>query len=121
MPEQCFGGLVRGVTGSFQARVFFGILADLLLICSCCVWVCAAQVKSFKQGKTALRGAVAMAVRNATMADAAAGGASGGAAGGDKAGADAKGAATSGPMTRNARWGRGGELGWEGQHAGWLG
>jgi hypothetical protein len=71
----------------------------------CTVLLCVLQVKSFKQGKTALRGAVAMAVRNATNADAAAAAAGGGGAGGDKAGGDAKGAATSGPMTRNARCG----------------
>lgn len=63
------------------------------------------QIKSFKQGKTALRGAVAMAVRNANNADAAAGGGGAGAGEGD-AGADAKAAAAPlGPMTRNARRG----------------
>ncbi len=62
------------------------------------------QVKSFKQGKFALRGAVAMAVRNANNPDGAA--AAAGGAGGADAGGDAKGAAApSGPMTRNARRG----------------
>jgi hypothetical protein len=66
------------------------------------------QVTSFKKGKTALRGAVASAVKNAGAADAAgAAGASGGAKASGKAdaGKDAADAAPSGPMTRGARRG----------------
>lgn len=72
--------------------------------------LCAMQVKSFKQGKFALRGAVAMAVRNANNPDGAAAAAAGGGGaagtGGADAAGDAKGAsAPSGPMTRNAKRG----------------
>lgn len=66
------------------------------------------QVKSFKQGKTSLRGAVAVAVRNANneAAAAASGGAAAGAGGGDAGKAAGGAGAIQGPVTRATRRGR---------------
>lgn len=80
----------------------------MLVFAHSCAAPCNLQVKSFKQGKTNLRGAVAVAVRNANNNDAAAAAgnnAAGGATGNDANNAAAGAAAPSGPVTRALRRG----------------